>query len=268
MIDTDRYRVHAGARPSLADIPSNDDGGLDKDKARQHTDQLLERLNDLQRVLWAGHRYAVLIVLQAMDTGGKDNTIRRVLGPLNPQGVRVWNFKAPTALELGHDFLWRIHKRVPTKGRIGLFNRSHYEDVLIVRVRNLVPKSVWSGRYEHINAFERLLDAEGVRIVKFYLHISPEYQKARLQRRLDRPDKRWKFNPDDLAERALWPQYREAYEEALARCSTLHAPWYVVPAERRWFRDLLVAQVLVDLLESLEMTYPEPDYDPSVIDIE
>jgi len=268
MIDTDRYRVHPGTKPSLAEIPTHDDGGVKEAKAREHTDHLLERLDALQRVMWAQQRYGLLVVIQAMDTGGKDNTVRRVLGPLNPQGVRVWNFRAPTPQELAHDFLWRVHERVPERGRIGIFNRSHYEDVLIVRVRNLAPRSVWSGRYEHINAFERLLDAEGVRIVKFYLHISPEYQKKRLQRRLDLPEKHWKFNPADLKERALWPQYLEAYEEAFARCPTHYASWYVVLAECRWLRDLVVAQVLVDLLESLEMKYPEPDFDPSAIVIE
>jgi PPK2 family polyphosphate:nucleotide phosphotransferase len=207
-------------------------------------------------------------VFQAMDAAGKDSTTRRVFGPVNPQGCRVIGFKAPSSLELAHDYLWRIHQHVPQRGMISVFNRSHYEDVLIVRVRGLVADEVWRKRYDHINDFERMLADEGVTILKFFLHISRDYQKRRLQRRLDKPDKHWKFNPADLVSRAQWDDYRRAYEDALGRCSAAHAPWYVVPAENRAFRDLLVAQVVVDALEGLDMRYPEPDYDPAAVRIE
>src|SRR5690606_28398848 len=185
--------------------------------------------------------------------GGKDSTIRRVIGHLNPDGCRVISFKGPTERELKHDFLWRVHAHVPAKGFITVFNRSHYEDVLIARVKNLVPEKVWSKRYDHINHFEQLLLDEGTHIVKFFLHISKDYQKQRLQRRLEKPDKRWKFNPEDLEERKHWNDYQEAYVEALTRCNSAASPWYVVPAETRWFRDALVARVLREKLESMDL---------------
>jgi len=257
-----------GCAVDLRVIPTDDDGGMDKDDGEREFARHIARLNELQGLLYAESKQALLIVLQAMDTGGKDSTIREVLGPLNPQGVRVWNFKAPTEVELKHDFLWRVHKRVPGAGYIGVFNRSHYEDVLIVRVKRLVPEAVWRPRYEHINHFENLLAFGGTRIVKLYLHISREYQKERLQRRLDNPDKHWKFNPGDLVERALWDDYREAYEEALSRCSTIVAPWHVIPAERRWYRDLAVARILVAALEAMDPQYPEATFDPGTIRIE
>jgi PPK2 family polyphosphate:nucleotide phosphotransferase len=265
---TEHYRVEPGDTVDLTDIPTRDDGGLDKDQGKSKLKELLGRLDELQEVLFAGRQRAVLVIFQAMDAGGKDSTIHKVLGPLNPQGVRVWNFKGPSEIELAHDYLWRIHQRVPARGYIGVFNRSHYEDVLIVRVKDLVPKETWSRRYDHINGFERMLHDEGVVVRKFYLHISSDYQKRRLQRRLDRPDKHWKFNPDDLAERRRWGAYRKAFEEAMTRCSTKHAPWYVIPAERRWFRNLLVASVLVETLESLDLRYPERTFDPEGIVVE
>jgi PPK2 family polyphosphate:nucleotide phosphotransferase len=182
--------------------------------------------------------------------------------------VRVWNFRKPSERELAHDYLWRVHARTPGDGMISVFNRSHYEDVLVVRVHDLVPKERWSRRYDHINAFEQLLVDEGTRILKIYLHITPEYQRERLQRRLDRPDKHWKFNPSDLSERRLWKDYRTAYETAFSRCSTEAAPWYVVPAEARWFRTVLVASLVERELERMAPAYPEPDFDPSTIIIE
>lgn len=265
---TDAYRIPPFSTVNLNALPTKVDGDFEEKDAEAHTEKLIARLDELQEVLFAESKQSLLIVLQAMDTGGKDSTIRSVLGPLNPQGVRVWNFKAPSPKELAHDYLWRVHQRVPGDGYIGVFNRSHYEDVLVVRVKNLVAESIWSQRYDQINAFEQLLTSEGTRVVKFYLHISKDYQKERMQRRLDEPDKHWKFNPDDLKERARWNDYMRAYESAIGRCSTEHAPWYVVPAERRWFRNYLIAQVLVDTLESMDLKYPTATFDPRDIKIE
>jgi len=202
-----------------------------------------------------------------MDTGGKDGTIRHVFEGVNPQGVRVASFKKPTPEELGHDYLWRVHKQTPQNGEIVIFNRSHYEDVLVVRVHSLVPNAVWSKRYDHINAFEHMLAEEGTTILKFFLHIDLEEQRSRLQARLDERRKRWKFNPADLAERKLWPQYMAAYEEALSRTSTRWAPWHIIPANRKWYRNLVVGTIIVETLKGLDMHYPEPDFDPAEITI-
>jgi PPK2 family polyphosphate:nucleotide phosphotransferase len=200
-----------------------------------------------------------LIVLQAMDAGGKDGTIRHVFEGVNPSGVRVTSFKAPTPEELDHDYLWRVHKEVPGKGEMVIFNRSHYEDVLVVRVHNYVPPEVWKKRFDQINEFERTLAESGTTILKFYLHIDPDEQKERLQDRLDDPTKRWKFRLGDLEERKLWGDYMEAFEDVLSKTSTDYAPWYIVPANRKWFRDLVVSSVLVDTLEGLKMKYPESE---------
>lgn len=264
----DDYRIKPGRKVDLKDIPTDVDGGLDKDKAREQLKDIRREMQQMQEMLYAQGRHALLVVFQAMDAGGKDSTIRRVIGPLNPQGVTVTSFKVPTEEERQHDFLWRIHRRTPGRGRIAVFNRSHYEDVLVVRVKKLVPSAVWRRRYEQINAFEQLLASEGVHIVKFYLHISKDYQKRRLQRRLDRPEKHWKFNPADLAERARWHEYREAFEEAIGRCSTEKAPWYVVPSECRWYRDLVVARTLLNTMRKMELRYPEATFDASKITIE
>ncbi|MDX1433144.1 MAG: polyphosphate kinase 2 family protein, partial [Gammaproteobacteria bacterium] len=256
MLDIRSYFVEPGERVALDRWPADDDGGLDKDAARERFKQLTKRLDELQELLYADGSRALLVVLQAMDTGGKDSTIRAVFGPLNAQGCRVANFKAPSTLERSHDFLWRVHQQVPVKGNIVVFNRSHYEDVLVVRVKKLAPESRWRPRFDHINAFEKLLVDEGTVVVKFYLHITKAYQKKRLQRRLDKFDETWKFNPADLAERARWGEYMTAFEEALGRCSKPWAPWYVVPAEKRWFRNLLVAEALAAHLESLDLKFP------------
>lgn len=263
-IDLSRYRID-GASVRLVDRNPSDSQGLDnpgKD-ARRELKGLVKQASGLQERLFAEGRQALLIVLQAMDTGGKDSTIRAVTKGLNPQGCRVHGFKAPSREELAHDFLWRVHARVPSKGTIGIFNRSHYEDVLIVRVHNWVSAETIEARYEHINAFERLLHDNGTRVLKIMLHVSKEYQRERLVRRLERPDKHWKFNPDDLKERARWDDYMSAFEVALARCSTEYAPWYVVPAEKRWFRNLVVAGLVVKELESMNPKFPKPDFDPS-----
>lgn len=268
MIDTQRYRIAPDSAVDLHDRPTREDGGLEKEAGKRTNVRLSERLVDLQELLYARQARGLLVIFQAMDAGGKDSTTRRVFRNLNPAGVRVKSFKAPSERERLHDFLWRIHTHTPRRGYIAIFNRSHYEDVVAVRVRELQPPELWRQRFDHINAFERMLVAEGTIVLKFFLHISKAYQKQRLQRRLDRPDKHWKFDPGDLDDRQRWDRFMAAYGEAIARCSSETAPWYVVPAERRWFRDLVVKQTIVDALESLQMTYPEPDFDPAAITID
>lgn len=266
-IDIKPYRVEPGTSVDLSKCKTNVKPQIDKDTGKAMLSAFTHQLDALQEKLYAQSRHKVLIVFQAMDAGGKDSTIREVFGPLNPQGVRVWSFKAPSEEELAHDYLWRIHKRVPSRGMITVFNRSHYEDVLIARVRQLVPEAVWHKRYDHIRDFERMLSDEGVHILKFFLHISKAYQKQRFERRLNKPDKNWKFNPADLTERARWPAYQKAYADAIARTSTEAAPWYIVPAERKWYRCLVVARAILERLEALDMQYPAIDYDPASIDI-
>jgi PPK2 family polyphosphate:nucleotide phosphotransferase len=218
-----------------------------------------DRLNELQEVRYAESRRSLLVVVQAMDTGGKDGLIRKVFGPLNPQGVRVTNFKSPSEEELAHDFLWRVHRAVPRKGMIGIFNRSHYEDVLIVRVHDLVSNTTVKKRYRQINQFERYLTENDVTVLKFYLHISKDEQKERLQKRLDKPDKHWKFSSADLDERKLWDDYVEAYQTMLGECSTPAAPWYIIPANHKWYRDYAVSQIVRDTLEGMKLQYPPPE---------
>ena len=248
-----------GTRTRLSDdAAAPPRGAPSKDQAQPQVDQLTQRLDQLQEALYAENRRALLVVLQGRDTAGKDGAIRKVFGPLNPQGVIVSSFKAPTAVELAHDFLWRIHQAVPPRGAIGIFNRSHYEDVLVVRVHQLVPESAWRPRYEQINLFERILTENGVTVLKFFLHISREEQRERLRARLDDPTKYWKFSAGDVGERDKWDAYTEAYEEALQRTSTAEAPWWVVPADKKYVRDLLVAQVVTETLERMDPKYPGP----------
>ena len=237
----------------LGDFKSGKEAGL------AQLEKLSDKLDGLQELLFAEHKHKLLVVLQAMDTGGKDGAIRRVFSGVNPVGVRVASFKAPAPEELDHDYLWRIHKQVPSKGEMVIFNRSHYEDVLIVRVHNMVPAEVWGKRFEQINDFERTLAENGTTILKFYLHIDLDEQKERLQARLDDPTKRWKFRLGDLDERKFWPDYMKAYEDVLSKTSTKNAPWYIVPANRKWFRDLVISSVLVETLEGLKMKYPESE---------
>jgi len=265
----DRYRVKPDSRVDLGEWDPNDKSAFPrgKNEGRKRLLELNQRLEELQELLYAEHKHKVLIVLQAMDTGGKDGTIRHVFEGVNPQGVRVASFKKPTPEELDHDYLWRVHEQVPGKGEIVIFNRSHYEDVLVVRVHNLAPNEVWSKRYDHINGFERMLVDEGTTIRKFFLHIDRDEQKERLQARLDEPNKHWKFNPGDLEERKLWPKYVKAYEDAISKTSTYWAPWYIVPANRKWYRNLVVGTVIVETLEDLNMRYPEPEFDPADIKI-
>lgn len=255
----DRYRVRPGSRIDLSAWDPDDTDAFDGDKgeAKDVLDELNDRLEDLQELLWAEHKHRVLIVLQAMDAGGKDGTIRHVFEGVNPQGVRVANFKVPTHKELAHDYLWRIHQQVPGDGEIVIFNRSHYEDVLVVRVDELVPPEVWGRRYRHINDFERMLADEGTTILKFYLHIDLDEQKERFQDRLD--EKPWKFSFGDLEKRKQWPAYTAAYEDMLSETSTHWAPWTIVPANRKWYRNLVVGTILVETLEAMSMSYPEPE---------
>ncbi|MCE7986362.1 MAG: polyphosphate kinase 2 family protein [Caldilinea sp. CFX5] len=254
----DHYRVQPGTAITLAQWGPNDKRGFegDKKKGEVRTAKLNAQLEQLQELLYAENKHKVLIVLQAMDTGGKDGVIRHVFDGVNPQGVRVAAFKQPTPTELAHDYLWRVHQQTPARGELVIFNRSHYEDVLVVRVHNLVPETVWRRRYEQINAFEKLLAEEGTTILKFYLHIDLDEQKERLQARLDDPAKRWKFAKGDLEERKRWPQYMQAYEEMLSKTSTAWAPWYIIPANRKWYRNLIISQIIVETLEGLAMSYP------------
>lgn len=257
----ERYRVEPQTRVDLSRWDPNDKSAFPgtKKEGRQALKALSKRLRSLQELLYAESRHKLLIVLQAMDTGGKDGTIRHVFRGVNPQGVKVTSFKVPTPEELAHDYLWRVHRHTPGNGEIAIFNRSHYEDVLVVRVHNLVPAERWQRRYAQINNFERLLAEEGTTILKFYLHIDLEEQKKRLQARLDDPTKRWKFNPGDLKERRRWPEYMAAYEDVLSKTSTEWAPWYIVPANRKWYRNLVVSTIIVETLEGLNMSYPQPE---------
>jgi PPK2 family polyphosphate:nucleotide phosphotransferase len=254
------YRVEHGEPARLAQ--RNPDETEHYTKKKEVADALSaarKRIAELQARLYAEHRRSVLIVLQAMDTGGKDGTIKGVFQGVNPQGCQVRSFKAPTAEERDHDFLWRYHQHVPSAGMIHIFNRSHYEDVLVVRVKSLVPEAVWRGRYQAINDFERQLADSGVTLVKFFLHISRDEQRRRLQARLDDPAKHWKFSSNDLGERARWDDYQLAFEEALTRCSTPYAPWYVVPANVKWYRNLVVARTIADTLAAMNPEYPAPE---------
>lgn len=256
-----RYLVKPGEKVKLSDYKPSDTGDFKggKEEGRVEIAKLNGKLEALQELLYAEHKHKVLIVLQAMDTGGKDGTIRRVFEGVNPQGVKVASFKVPTQEELDHDYLWRIHKETPGKGQMVIFNRSHYEDVLVVRVHKLVPPEVWNKRFEQINQFERLLAENGTTILKFYLHIDLDEQKERLQARLDEPDKRWKFSLGDLDERKLWDDYMQAYGDVLSKTSTKYAPWYIVPANHKWYRDLVISSVIVETLEGLKMKFPEPE---------
>ncbi len=261
-------KVKPNQKINLAEIDPADTGKVEKDKANEILTQNIQRMAELQNVLYAEGKHALLIILQAMDAGGKDGTIRKTMSGINPQGIQVTSFKKPTEEELSHDFLWRVHKVVPPRGMIGIFNRSHYEDVLIVRVRKLVPKNVWQTRYDHINHFEQLLTNNGVTILKFYLHISKEEQKERLLARLNEPDKRWKFNPTDLDSRAHWDDYMQAFADIFEKCSTEAAPWYIVPANKKWYRNVVISETIVQTLESLKMKYPEPAEDLDKVVIE
>ncbi len=256
-----RYRIEPNRSFRLEHFDPEDTSAFKggKQEALAALDELNQRLEKLQELLFAEGKHKVLVVLQAMDAGGKDGTIRVVFDGVDPSGVRVASFGVPTEHELARDYLWRIHQQVPRKGELVIFNRSHYEDVLVVRVKNLVPKEVWKKRYHHIREFERMLADEGTTIVKFFLHISKDEQRKRLQERLDNPEKRWKFRKGDLDDRKLWEEYQKAFEEAIRETSTEYAPWYVIPANKNWYRNWLVSSILVETLESLNMQYPRPE---------
>ena len=251
----------------LAKWDSADTAGWDKDQARKKLTHHVERLAELQEQFYADGRRSLLVILQGMDASGKDGTIRHVLSGLNPQGCQVTSFKTPTPVERAHDFLWRVHQAVPARGMIGIFNRSHYEEVLVVRVNQLAPPAVWKSRYDQINDFQRLLVRTGTVIVKFFLHISKAEQKQRLQARLEDPRKNWKFNPEDLEMREQWPGFQRAYADALRRCHSRHAPWYIIPADHKWFRNLVVSSILVETLAALDLRFPKPTTDLSKIKI-
>lgn len=267
----DRYRVASGERPDFATLDTRDKSvypELRKATSSVELARLTSRLSELQRLLWANGEHSILIVLQAMDTGGKDGTIRKVLSGVNPQGIDVHGFGVPSELERDHDYLWRIHLRAPSRGRIAVFNRSHYEDVLVVRVNDLVAEDKWSRRFTHIRDFEEMLTDEGTTIRKIMLNISKDEQKERLNERLEDPTKSYKFNASDLDSRARWDDYMTAYADALALTSTEAAPWFVVPADRKWYRNLIVSRIIIDTIEGLDLGFPPPENDLASIVIE
>lgn len=261
-----RYRVKPGGKVRLGEIdPAETKLVEGKKEAAAGSEENQKKLAALQELLFAEHEHKVLIVLQGMDTSGKDGTVRHVMGGFNPAGVHIVSFKKPTQVELDHDYLWRVHSQVPGAGEIVVFNRSHYEDVLIVRVHSLVPREVWSRRYDQINDFERMLTENGTTLLKFFLHISREEQRQRLEARIHDPAKRWKFQHGDVEERKLWDDYVKAYEDALEKTSTEWAPWYIVPANTKWYRNYVVGSIICRALEKLKMRYPEPDLSSETI---
>ncbi len=267
----ERYRVEPGQGISLAAIDPRDTSPFsdkDKDKTKAETAAHAAAIDALQDRLYAEGSRALLVVLQGIDCSGKDGTVRAVFNPCGPIGVRVAPFKAPTVDELAQDYLWRVHRACPPRGYIGIFNRSHYEDVLVVKVKGYASPEAIERRYDEINAFERILVANGTKILKFMLHISKEEQAERLRERIATPEKRWKFNPADLEDRKLWDDYMAAYETALTRCSTKDAPWHVIPADRNWVRNAAIARIVRETLEEMNPQYPEPKgWDPAKIEV-
>ncbi|MBB74049.1 MAG: polyphosphate kinase [Planctomycetaceae bacterium] len=258
------HRLEPNGTVTLDELPTRgEEYCADRDQAETDFKKLRKELREWQSRLYAAEDQKLLVVLQALDAGGKDGTIRRVFQGVNPQGVRVTSFKAPTPRELKHDYLWRIHQAAPAAGMIGVFNRSHYEDVLAVRVHHIVPKSVWRSRYEQINQFESLLNDTGTKIIKIFLHISKREQKERFEERLQIPEKNWKFSHDDLEKRKHWEDYKSAFQEMLERCTTVYAPWHVIPADQKWYRNAAVANLLVTTLREMDPQYPAP---PSGLD--
>jgi len=267
----ERYLVRHGSKVIFEKIDAQEKalfGDASKEEQVPQFEVLRAELQELQKVLYAQNKQRVLVVLQAMDTGGKDGCIRNVFSRIDPQGIHVCSFKKPSEEDLAHDFLWRIHSKVPANGQVVVFNRSHYEDIIAVRVKRIFAEEVWRRRYRHVMEFERMLVEEGTTLVKIFLHISKDEQKRRLEGRLAHPDKHWKVNPDDLKDRALWGDFMSVYEDVISHTSTSLAPWYVVPANRKWYRDLCVARIMVDTLKSLEMVFPPITWDPSTIRVE
>jgi PPK2 family polyphosphate:nucleotide phosphotransferase len=259
----DQFIVTPGKAVSLTAIATDANGGLTKEEGLKRLAANQQKINALQEKLYAEHKQSLLIILQGMDAGGKDGTIKAIGGAMNPQGLRVHSYKAPAGEDAEHDFLWRHHRDAPGKGLVSIFNRSHYEEVLIVRVRNLVPEAKWRQRYDQINSFERNLTENGTHILKFFLHLGKDEQLERLRERLDDPTKHWKIAESDFTERQKWDDYRAAYEDALTKCSTPHAPWHIIPADKKWFRNYVISQIVVDYLEGLNMQYPQPVVDPA-----
>ena len=257
-----------GRKIRLSKIDPDAAGGFKKEAALARFLRLREKISQLQEILYAEHRRSLLLIFQAMDTGGKDGAIKNFCAGLDPAGIRINDFKAPSQEELAHDFLWRAHKATPGHGMIGVWNRSHYEDVLIVRVHKLVPKKVWKARYDQINRFEKNLTENGTTILKFMLHISKDEQKKRLEARLGDPEKWWKFNPTDVKERAFWDDYQRAYEDAINCCSTDYAPWHVVPANHKWARNLFIVEMVLRVLKKMDPRYPKLSFDPKTIKID
>lgn len=262
--DHDQLRIKPNSVLNLSNTPTDATFGISEEKATKACKKNYKAILKLQDALYAGSDQSLLIVLQAMDAAGKDSTIRKLTSNMNVQGCHVAKFGKPTDEEMAHDFLWRIHKQVPEQGHITLFNRSHYEDVLIVKVHNWASEDVIQQRYQYINHFESLLADKKTKVIKFMLHVSPEYQLSRFRRRLEKPEKNWKFNPGDLDERRLWDDYMQAFEAAMQNCSTEKAPWYVIPAENRWFRDFAISQIVKTTLENMDPKYPKPDFDTSL----
>ena len=260
---TEQYLVKPDGKAKLSEWEAGDKDAFEggKEEAKAELEKLNDKLEALQELLYVEHKHPVLIILQGMDTSGKDSVIRHVFEGVNPAGVRVASFKPPTAEEQDHDFLWRVHKQVPAKGELVIFNRSHYEEVLVVRVRKLAPPETWKQQFDQIIDFERMLAENGTTILKFYLHIDLDEQKKRLQERLDDPTKQWKFDPVDLNDRKHWAEFMKAYDDVLNKTSTEYAPWYIVPSNHKWYRDLIISSVLVDTLEGLHMKYPKPKID-------
>ncbi|MBC8126708.1 MAG: polyphosphate kinase 2 family protein [Gloeobacteraceae cyanobacterium ES-bin-144] len=267
----ERYWVKPGTKVDFSTLDSGDNAlfrGDNKVDFEPQFRQLRDQLQALQKVLYAQNKHKILVVMQAMDTGGKDGCIKHVFSDIDPQGIHVRSFKKPTEEELAYDFLWRIHQKVPHRGQLVIFNRSHYEDIIAVRVKKIFPDEVWKRREQHVLDFERMLADEGTTIVKIFLHISKGEQKRRLEARLANPSKHWKFHPDDLADRGRWDDFMAAYEDLIAKTSAEHAPWYVIPANRKWYRNLCVARIVLDTLQTLDMKLPSIDWDPAAVRIE
>lgn len=267
----ERYWVKPGSRVEFDKLDAGEKtlfSGATKEECAPQFDELQDELQELQKRLYAQNKHRILVVMQAMDTGGKDGCIKHVFSRIDPQGIHVRSFKKPSEEELSYDFLWRVHSKVPHRGQLVIFNRSHYEDVIAVRVKKIFPDEVWKRRQRHIVEFERMLAEEGTTIVKIFLHISKEEQKRRLESRIADPAKHWKINPDDLADRARWDDFMEAYEDVIAKTSTDFAPWYVVPADRKWYRNLCVARIMLDTLRKLDMAFPPIHWDPATLRIE
>lgn len=258
-----KYRVKEGTKVNIEEIPADDQSLFKgtKEEGKEYLLELNNHLKELQSKFFAVHKHKMLVVLQGMDTSGKDGTVRSVFLAVNPQGVNVVHFDVPTYTELKRDYLWRVHKHVPAKGEISIFNRSHYEDCITVRVHELVTKKVWSKRFDHIKNFEKMLSDEGTIIIKIFLNIDKEEQRARIQKRIDTPEKRWKFHPKDLEALKFLDDYKVAYNEAISKTSTDYAPWYIIPANAKWYRNIVVSKIIINALEKLDLTIPQPDYD-------